>query len=136
MTQQTESSLTEAERQAVRAEVSQVSRQWIANFNRGDAEACAAAYTDQAVMNAKPLGRYAGRPAILGFWKPFIESGAADLVYSNVRVQVLDPQTVRLAADWSMNVGQGVITNERWVKQPDGRWLLEEDDFEVQSTTR
>ena len=134
MSLQTEMTLTEAQCRAVRAEVSRTSRQWIANFNRGDAEACTAAYSDQAVMNAKPLGRYVGRPAILSFWKPFIEFGARDLAYANVQIEVLDPRTVRLSADWSMNVGHGVITNELWVKQPDGQWLLEEDDFEVQSS--
>jgi len=136
MTVQIETKLTEAARQAIQSEVAQASRQWIASFNRGDAEACADAYAEQAVMNAMPMGRYVGREAILGFWKPFLESGAGDLVYTNVQMDVLDPQTVCLSADWSMNIGQGVITNERWVKQPDGRWLLEEDDFEVQSANR
>ena len=36
-----------------------------------------------------------------------------------------------LSADWRMNVGRGVITMEKWVKQSDGNWLLEQDDFEV-----
>ena len=136
MTVQTETKLTEAERQAIQSEVAQASRQWIANFNRGDAEACAAAYAEQAVMNAKPMGRYVGRAAILGFWKPFLESGAGDLAYANVQVDVIDLQTVHLSADWRMNVGHGVITNEKWVKQADGRWLLEEDDFEVRSSVQ
>ena len=134
MTQDTQTRLSDRQRQVIEAEVGETSRQWIASFNRGDAEACVAGYADQAVMNAKPMGRYVGRAAILDFWKPFIESGASDLAYANVQLDVRDPRTVLLSADWRMNVGHGIITKEKWVKQQDGQWRLEEDDFEVESS--
>ncbi len=112
-------------------EVLEVSRQWIASFNRGDVDACVAGYKSDAVVNAKPYGSFQGTEAIDGFWRPFMGSGAGDLVYSNVQVRAIDDQTVVLSADWSMNVGSGVTTLERWEKQPDGEWLLEQGDFEV-----
>jgi hypothetical protein len=49
-----------------------------------------------------------------------------------VNVAIENETTVLLTADWKMNVGRGIIIQERWVKQKDGNWLLEFDDFEVQ----
>lgn len=112
-------------------EVLEVSRQWIASFNQGDVDACVAAYKPDAIINAKPYGSFQGTESIDGFWRPFMEAGAGDVVYSNVQVRAIDDQTVVLSADWSMNVGSGIITLERWEKQPDGKWLLDQDDFEV-----
>jgi ketosteroid isomerase-like protein len=113
-------------------EVMQRSKKWISDFNNGDAKACVEAYTAEAIMNAKPLGTYIGSDQIKGFWKPFIESGAGELEYSNVTLATENENTVLLSADWKMNIGRGIITQERWVKQSDGKWLIEYDDFEVQ----
>ena len=38
--------------------------------------------------------------------------------------------TVFLAANWSMNVGEGKIYQEKWEKKA-GKWLLSYDDFQV-----
>ncbi len=108
------------------------SRAWIDSFNRGDVDACVAAYRPGAVINAKPLGTFKGRDEIDGFWRPFMQSGAGDLKYSDVRLEVIDADTVHLAANWSMNVGRGVITLEKWVREADGIWHLAQDDFEIQ----
>jgi uncharacterized protein (TIGR02246 family) len=113
-------------------EVLTASQRWVEHFNRGAAEACAQGYTDDAVMHASPMGVFQGRTAILEFWRPFIESGATDLVYSHVSLRVEGDDRVRLSAQWTMNVGRGVITNELWMRQPDGSWKLVEDHFEVQ----
>ena len=83
-------------------------------------------------MYAKPFGTFRGIQEIESFWKPFIETGAGDLEYSNVSVAIENETTVLLTADWKMNVGRGIITMERWVKRGEGKWLLEFDDFEVQ----
>jgi ketosteroid isomerase-like protein len=120
------------EEKVVRNEVTNRVLQWIASFNSGDVDACVAGYKEGAVMNAKPMGVFTGLKEIDAFWRPFIESGASNLVYKNVNLEVLDNKAVLLSADWSMNVGRGVITMERWVKQKGGVWLLERDDFEVQ----
>ncbi len=116
----------------VEAEVLERSRQWIQDFNNKNVKGCVDAYTADAVMNARPMGTYKGIGEIEGFWKPFIETGAAELEYSNVEVAVENENTVLLRADWKMNIGKGVVIQERWVKQSDGKWLLEYDDFEVQ----
>ena len=59
-------------------------------------------------------------------------SGAGDLKYSDVKLEVIDASTVLLSASWTMNVGRGIITLEKWVLQSDGKWLLAQDDFEIQ----
>lgn len=121
------------ERQStIREAVLTASQQWIASFNRGDADACVGAYTPDAVIQAKPLGIFRGRSTIEDFWRPFMASGAKDLVYHNINVEVVDESTVLLSAEWSMNVGRGIITKEKWSKQQDEVWRLEEDHFEIQ----
>lgn len=120
------------DRYKIEAEVLKHSHQWIQDFNNKNVRGCVDAYTADAVVNARPLGTFNGIGEIEGFWKPFIETGASDLEYSNVVMAVENETTVLLRADWTMNIGKGIIIQERWVKQDDGRWLLEFDDFEVQ----
>ncbi len=124
--------MSDSDRDKIRKEVLESSQNWIANFNNGDARACIDAYTIDAVLYAKPFGTFRGIQEIESFWKPFIETGAGDLEYSNVSVAIENETTVLLTADWNMNVGRGIITMERWVKRGEGKWLLEFDDFEVQ----
>jgi len=124
--------MSDTDREKIIEQALKSSRNWITNFNNGNARACIDAYTSDAVMNAKPFGTYKGIQEIESFWKPFIESGAGELEYSNVSAAIENETTVLLTADWKMNVGRGIITQERWVKQKDGKWLLEFDDFEVQ----
>ncbi len=116
----------------IETEVLERSKQWIKDFNNKNIRACIDAYTADAVVNARPMGTFKGIGEIEGFWRPFIESGAGELEYTNVVLAVENDHTVLLRADWSMNIGRGVIIQERWVKQSDGTWLLEHDDFEVQ----
>ena len=111
-------------------EVMKASKSWISNFNSGNTTAIANAYTEDAVMVAKPFGTFKGRKAISEFWTPFVKSGASDLVYSNTNVEVISDTKAIISSDWEMNVGKGIITNETWEKI-DGTWLLTEDHFEV-----
>jgi len=113
-------------------EVLTASAEWIAHFNAGEVQDCVDTYLPEAVMNAAPAGSFRGRTAIEGFWRPFVESGAGDLVYTHVALEMESASRVRLRANWRMNVGRGVITNELWLRGDDGRWCLAEDDFEVQ----
>lgn len=112
--------------------VTKRSQEWIERFNSGDVDACVGAYQADAVINAKPLGTFTGTSEIDGFWRPFMTSGAGELKYEDVKLEVVDSSTVLLSASWSMNVGRGVITMEKWVRQPDANWLLAQDDFEIQ----
>ena len=113
-------------------EVLGASHAWIAHFNAGRVDDCVETYLPEATMDAAPVGRFSGREAIDGFWRPFIAAGAGELVYSNVRVRTEGEDRARLSADWRMNVGRGVIYNELWVRGEDNRWRLAEDHFEVQ----
>ena len=112
--------------------VLETSAKWIESFNKGNTDACVAGYQTDAVINAKPLGTFKGIKEIDAFWRPFMKSGAGELKYSDVKLQVVDASTVLLSASWTMNVGRGIITKEKWVLQNDCKWLLAQDDFEVQ----
>lgn len=111
-------------------EVLEASKAWIANFNKGNAAACVNGYSKSALMNAQPFGIKKGKKEIVGFWAPFIKSGATNLIYSKVRIEVANKTTAFLSANWSMNVGRGIIYQEKWVKK-EGKWLLSYDNFEV-----
>ncbi|WP_299159081.1 hypothetical protein [uncultured Tenacibaculum sp.] len=114
----------------VALEVLDASKAWIANFNKGNAAACVNGYTQNAVINAQPFGIKKGRKEITGFWAPFIQSGATNLIYTNVQIEVVNKTTAFLSANWSMNVGKGIIYQEKWEKK-EGTWLLTYDNFQV-----
>lgn len=115
----------------VQVAVATASKAWKDAFNAGDAAAAAALYEEDAVMTVKPIGTFKGRKEILAFWTDIIGKGFDDVVYNNTVTIVLDNQSARIAASWEMNNAKGIITNELWVVQPDGRALLREDDFEI-----
>ncbi len=111
--------------------VATASKAWRDAFNAGDAAGAAAFYEEDAVMVVKPFGTFEGREAIEDFWAGIISKGFDDVVYSKTVTTVLDQTSARIAADWKMNKAHGIITNELWVLQPDGRALLREDYFEI-----
>jgi|GEM_PF-102003 len=117
--------------QAIRQSVMQASRQWIANFNQGNAQACIERYLPNATMQVSPFGRFDGIDAIGGFWSEFAKSGPTQLVYRNVEIKVLSDRQAILSANWSMNIASGFISKELWTLSDDGQWYLEEDDFSV-----
>ncbi len=117
---------------SIKQSVLKCSQNWIKSFNAGNVDSCLAGYQSDAVINAKPLGTFKGIAEIDAFWRPFMASGAGELKYEDVDLQVIDASTVLLSASWSMNVGRGIITMEKWVQQDDGNWLLAQDDFEIQ----
>ncbi|WP_281646172.1 nuclear transport factor 2 family protein [Parendozoicomonas sp. Alg238-R29] len=108
------------------------SKNWIKHFNKGDTDYCISAYIPEAEMKAKPMGEYSGRENIDNFWRPFIQSGATDLVYTDIWLQEINESKVHLGANWRMNVGRGVITLEEWIKTDSGTWKLAVDSFEIQ----
>mgnify|MGYP000517387887 CR=1 FL=1 len=117
---------TKAEKEVIIA-----SNNWIKNFNKGNVDYCVNAYTTNATMNAKPFGTFKGRKKIDDFWRPFVASGASFLVYRNTEVKEINSTTVHVSSNWSMNVGEGIITKEEWIKEKDGVWRLRTDNFEV-----
>lgn len=115
----------------VQIAVATASKTWKDAFNAGDAAGAAAMYEDDAVMVVKPFGTFTGKEAIRAFWADIISKGFDNVVYSNTVTTVHDGRSARVAADWAMNKANGIITNELWVVQPDGRALLREDHFEI-----
>ena len=107
-------------------------RNWIANFNTGDVTACVCRLYAQRHHAGHTVGNVFGPGSDRrAFGGPSWLQGLGNWSYDNIRLEVVDESTVLLSADWRMNVGRGVITMEKWVKQSDGNWLLEQDDFEV-----
>ncbi|CAL2105058.1 conserved hypothetical protein [Tenacibaculum sp. 190524A02b] len=111
-------------------EVLKASKTWTENFNKGNSEYCVNAYDETAVLSATPIGVKKGRKEIESFWKPFIASGATNLVYSNIKIEVVNENTAFLSANFSMNVVAGVIYQEKWEKKKD-KWVLSYDNFQV-----
>ncbi len=121
-----------AQELALSTAVAQGSRAWRDAFNAGDAAAAAALYEEDAVMVVTPLGRFEGRDQIQAFWADIIAKGFDDIVYRNTTtVLASDLSAAQVSATWAMNQAHGVITNETWVLQPDGRALLRQDHFEI-----
>ncbi len=125
--------LTTAQKSIIKTQVNAASKAWITTFNRGDARGAADAYVSNAIMDARPMGHFEGRENIYKFWAPFIKSGARDLVYYEINIDVIDENTAHLFARWSMNVGRGFITLEEWVRSDDNVWRLTKDDFTVEN---
>ncbi len=119
------------DREAVIQAVKNVSKSWREAFNAGDAAGCAACYQDDASMTVGGVGVFKGRQDIQKFWQDFIDSGAKNVDYMNTKIDPLDGDTAILTSDWQMNVGRGIITLEKWIRQEDNTWLLSEDAFEM-----
>ncbi|TXN34974.1 hypothetical protein FVB32_10275 [Flagellimonas hymeniacidonis] len=111
-------------------EVLAASKKWINQFNEGNALECANGYDKDAAMRATPFGTKKGFDEISGFWLDLVDKGASNLVYENVKIEVVDEKLAFLSADWRMNIGRGIIYMEKWEKS-NGRWLLTNDDFEM-----
>ena len=115
-------------------QVLQASQAWLAQFNQGNIDACLAGYRDDAVMTVNPKGRFSGKQEIAAFWREFATLQPGELVYRDVRIQVIDDNRAILSATWSMNIATGFITKELWVRaSASAPWQLLEDDFTVKS---
>ena len=123
--------MTDSSNEALLNAVRVASAKWRAAFNDGDAAGCAAAYEQDAVMEAKPFGTFTGRAAIQAFWDKIIADGFAAVEYLEPDIRVVDNSSAVLSAKWRMNKAHGVITKELWVLQGDGTAMLREDAFEV-----
>ncbi len=111
--------------------VLKASKKWMESFNNGNPQGCADSYAKNTKMIVTPMGEYNGKEAVFEFWKSLISQGAKNVEYTNTTLKEVDEKTVLLSANWSMNIGKGIITEEKWVKQNDDKWLLEFDAFEI-----
>ncbi len=105
---------------------------WQAAFNKQDAAGCAAQYSQEAVMHARPFGTFKGREEIQAFWQGIFHKGYRQVEYSNVKWQQAEGQGFLLTSSWTMNKAFGVVHKEHWVIEADGKARLLNDDFEIQ----
>lgn len=105
---------------------------WQLAFNQQDAAGCAARYTADSVMDARPFGTFKGRQEIQAFWQGIMDKGFADVEYTNVSWEAAEDQGYILSSSWTMNKAFGVVHREHWVIEEDGEARLLSDDFEVQ----
>ena len=100
-----------------------------AAFLRGDAEAVAELYTEDAELLPPGAGVVAGRPAIAAFWKGAIDAGVKDLVLKTMQVEsagdlAYEVGTVRIVAS------DGQVSEDRYLvvwKRENGKWQLHRD---------
>ncbi|WP_121627916.1 hypothetical protein [Poseidonibacter antarcticus] len=104
---------------------------WVENFNKGNVQYCIDAYVDDARMIVKGLGKFEGKEEIAGFWNELTKK-ANHIEYLNTNILVINENTIHLNSDWKMNIGEGIITLEEWVKQEDNTWKLVNDCFQVE----
>jgi len=104
---------------------------WQAAFNQQDAAGCAAQYSEDCVMEAKPIGIFKGRAEILGCWQHIIDQGFTDVSYTNVNWQPGADGGYILTSNWTMNKAYGVVHREHWIIEPDGKARLKSDSFEI-----
>ena len=105
---------------------------WQKAFNNQDAAGCAALYTEDCIMEAKPLGVFKGREEILGCWQNIIVQGFANVEYSNVKWEAAEDGGYILTSSWQMNKAFGVVHREHWIVEQDGKARLKSDSFEIQ----
>lgn len=118
------------ETKAIIEDFKQYTNAWVENFNKGNIQYCIDAYVDDAIMSIKEVGEFKGKIAISVFWNDLTKN-ANHIEYSNTNIKVIDEKTVHLDSDWKMNIGEGIITLEEWVKQDDGSWKLTQDEFQI-----
>ncbi|MEI8626301.1 nuclear transport factor 2 family protein [Pseudoalteromonas sp. B137] len=105
---------------------------WQTAFNNQDAAGCAAQYTEDCIMEAKPLGVFKGREEIFGCWQNIIDQGFANVEYSNVKWEAAEDGGYILTSSWEMNKAFGVVHREHWIVEQDGKARLKSDSFEIQ----
>lgn len=110
----------------------QGSENWKSAFNNQDAAGCAAQYTENSVMEARPFGVFKGREAIQEFWQGIIDQGFAQVEYSEIKWEELEDNGYLLSSSWTMNKAFGIVVREHWVVEADGKARLIYDEFEVQ----
>lgn len=104
---------------------------WQQAFNNQDAAGCAAQYSEDCVMDAKPIGVFTGREAIQACWQNIIDQGFSDVTYSDVVWQASEDGGYILTSSWEMNKAFGVVHKEHWVVEADGKARLHSDSFEI-----
>jgi uncharacterized protein (TIGR02246 family) len=112
-----------------RESIESINRGFAAAFLRGDAEAVAELYTEDAELLPPGAEAVAGRSAIAAFWKGAIDAGVKDLALTTVQVEstgdlAYEVGKVRLVAN------DGQVSEDRYLvvwKRENGKWQLHRD---------
>jgi uncharacterized protein (TIGR02246 family) len=108
-------------------------KKWLAAFNSGDASGVANLYTPDARMMAPNADTIEGRPAIEGFVKEFVATGA-QLSFDLLTVHETPDLCVSVGR-YTMDFPSGAAPQdlgkfiEVWKRQSDGSWLIADDIF-------
>jgi pimeloyl-ACP methyl ester carboxylesterase/ketosteroid isomerase-like protein len=128
--------LTNKVKQKVTKEINLITSKWEKDFSleakNKKAKKIVDVYAENALLQAMPasFGTFQGKNNIRKFWQSALDGGASDMIYHSKNILVLDDKTALLSATWSMNLFQGIITLEKWVKI-NHKWNLVEDNFEI-----
>jgi len=118
----------------VRKAVEAANAEWVAAFNRGDAVAVAALYTEGATLMPPDREMVRGRKGIQEFWQGAIQRGVKDAALTTVEVQA-DGNTAYEIGRASFTVhakdqAPKPISSKYvvvWKRQADGSWKLQVD---------
>ena len=73
----------------VKTEIAAINQKWVASFNKGDAAAVTAFYTDKATVLPPGADMVSGRDAVTGLWAAVIKSGMKVTSLESVSVKSL-----------------------------------------------
>lgn len=104
---------------------------WQQAFNQQDAAGCAAQYSQDATMEARPMGVFKGQKEIQAFWESIMAQGFHSVEYTDVNWQKEGEDGYILSSNWTMNKAYGVVHREHWQVQEDGKARLISDVFEI-----
>lgn len=124
----------DVEADEVRKAVEAANAEWVAAFNRGDAVAVAALYTEGATLMPPDREMVRGRQGIQEFWQGAIQRGLKDAVLTTVEVQA-DGNTAYEIGRVSLTVhakdqAPKPISSKYvvvWKRQANGSWKLHVD---------
>ena len=126
--------LTPANAQSPRDAIEAALVTFAAAFNKGDDQAVAAHYAEDAALLPPDAARVDGRANIQKFWKGAIDAGLRDLTLKAVEVEAV--------GDWAFEVGEVTYSAPGtgdaratasgkdivvWKKEADGSWRLYRD---------
>jgi uncharacterized protein (TIGR02246 family) len=112
-----------------RAAIESGNRTFIAAFLRGDAQAVADLYTEDARVIPPGSDVASGRSAIAAFWRTVMDTGVKDLTLDTIEVESVgalacEVGTVRIVgAEGQVTVGRYVVV---W-KRENGHWKIHRD---------
>jgi uncharacterized protein (TIGR02246 family) len=107
---------------------------WVAAYNRGDAKAVAALYSDQATVLPPGADLVQGRPAVQAFWHAAIQSGLKNPVLTTISVDGIGRGVAReigrVSADVPGANGQATKIEGKYVviwRRAGKTWQLDTD---------